>query len=344
MNLNNNRVIVRTDIIDPHVYLDIELQYKELIEVLNSCGGYALYQQIYKYYGEKTKGFREIKKLEEINLVNSEQYSNCKYVYLKYTALKYLKYRDVEVIESTYVNQNTPKPSFRPLFNSIYSFEHYLSTKDIINTELSIKVLRQFIEKVRHVLKVNRIPNIHLVKCEKDDFLAAMESKIKILGERNGIYLVDIQDAPELQNTVLKFVWYDFNQVSEENTLLKTIRMISRFLNEFGVKNQLNCCKFSIEVFTPGEQRKQILERLAAKALKTIESRNEYHLKNTSAAKSKFIQVVSGFAGVNYRVYADIEGYTRVSSRGDKEFQFAEGKTIERLEQLRQIIKGGEVD
>ena len=136
--MNNNRVIVRTDIIDPHVYLDIELQYKELIEVLNSCGGYALYQQIYKYYGEKTKGFREIKKLEELNLVNSEQYSNCKYVYLKYTALKYLKYRDVEVIESTYVNQNTPKPSFRPLFNSsihlsitflqkILSIQSYLS-------------------------------------------------------------------------------------------------------------------------------------------------------------------------------------------------------------------------
>lgn len=36
MNLNNNRVIVRTDIIDPHVYLDIELQYKELIEVLDT--------------------------------------------------------------------------------------------------------------------------------------------------------------------------------------------------------------------------------------------------------------------------------------------------------------------
>lgn len=336
-----NRVIVRTDVIDPHTYLDIELKYKELIEVLHSCGGYALYQQIYKYFGEKTKGFREIQKLEGLKLVSSEQYSNCKYIYLKYTALKYLKYREIEEIESSYVNQNTPKPSFRPLFNSIYAFENYLATRQIINTELSGRTLKVFIEKIRQVLKVNRIPNIHLVKWEKDENVAQLEKKLKILGDRNAIFLSGMDEAQELQKTVLKFVWYDFDQDTEENTVAKTIRLVSRFLNDIGVKNQLNCCQFSLEIITTGEQRKAIVEKLTSKAIKAIESKNEYYLKN-AAAKSKHNQVVSGFVGVTYRVYADIEGYTRIASRGDKEFSFADGKTVERLEQLRNIIKGGE--
>lgn len=335
-----NRVIVRTDIIDPHTYLDVELKYRELLEVVQSCGGYALYQQIYKYYGGRSKGFREIKKLEDLLLAGSEQFNNNKYIYLKITALKYLKYRDCEEVSESNINRHQLKPSFRPLMNSVYSFENYLDTKQIINTELSSQVLKRFLDKVRALLKVNRIPNIHLVKVEKDEFSNRLETKLKILGDRNGIYLTDFQEAQELQRSVLKFVWYDFDQDTEENTVQKSIRLISRLLNEVGTKGQLNCCQFSLEIITTGEQRKAILEKLTNKAKKSIESKNEYYLKNSSI-KTKENPIISGLTEVKYIVYPHIEGYTKLSCKGDSEFSFADGKTVQRLEQLKDIIKGG---
>ena len=81
MNLKlSYKINVRTDIIEPHTYLELELNYKQLIETIYNCGGYALFQQIYKWYGGKSKGFREIKKLEELLLVGSEQLNNNKYI------------------------------------------------------------------------------------------------------------------------------------------------------------------------------------------------------------------------------------------------------------------------
>ena len=74
---------VRTDVIDPHTYLEAELNYKELLQAINDSGGYVLFQQIYKWFGGKSKGFREIKKLQDLLLLGSEQLNNNKYVYLK---------------------------------------------------------------------------------------------------------------------------------------------------------------------------------------------------------------------------------------------------------------------
>lgn len=335
-----NRIAVRTDIIDPHTYLDIELKYKELLEIIQSCGGYALYQQIYKYYGEKSKGYREIQKLEKLLLAGSEQFNNNKYIYLKITALKYLKFRELEAVEEFKINRHSLKPSFRPLMNSVYSFENYLETKAIINTELSSKGLDRFLHKIKGVLVSNRIPNIHLAKCEKPETAKQLHTKIKILGDRNGIYLKDLQESQELQKTVLNFVWYDFDQDTEENTVLRTVRLISKFINEFGTKSAINCCQFKLDIITMGEKRKQILEKLTDKAIKKIQSKNDFYFKNNST-KTESHQVITGFTGSNVIVYPDIEGYVRLSSKGESEFNFAAGKTVERLEQLRQIIKGG---
>ena len=110
------KIEVRTDIIDPHTYLEIELKYEELLKKINECGGYALFQQIYKWFGNKSKGFREIKKLEELLLVGTEQLNNNKYVYLKSTALKYLKYKSYELeLNELKINRLLNKPGFRPI-------------------------------------------------------------------------------------------------------------------------------------------------------------------------------------------------------------------------------------
>lgn len=339
----DNSILVRLDIIDPHTFLEIELYYKELLDVLFKCGGYALYQQIYKYYGGRSKGYREIKKLVELLLVGSEQFSNNKYIYLKLTALKYLKYRDSEKVEETNVNRQQLKPSFRPLMNAYYAFENYLYTKDFINTDLSIVVLNKVIDTARAVLKANRLDNLHLVRLDKDEYIKQLQVKLKILGERSGIYLTEYQGGQSLSSSILKFVCFDFDLDTHENTVFKYIRLISKFLNAIGTKDQVNVCRFSLEIITMGDIRISELEKQITKAFQLIKKKNEFNLKGI--VKSKENLIVSGIQEekeVSFKVYSDIEGYIKVTSKGDSEFNFVDSSTVDRLQELRTKIKGGE--
>lgn len=334
----DNKILVRTDIINPHTYLDIELSYKDLIETIFMCGGYALFQQIYKYYGGKSKGYREIKKMEDILLVGSEQLNNNKYVYLKSTALKYLKYKDIEQLEEELtVNRLAKNPSFRPLMNSIYSFEYLLEANELINTNTSLKKLDIFLEDVVKIFESNRLQNIHLANVSKEEYRNKLNTKLKILGDRNGIYLKDYVRANNLNDSKLLFVWYDFDQDIGENPILRVLTLISKFLNFVGTKNKLNCCKFSLEVVTISQERKEILEKLTKRALKSIKKKNKYYLNNQ--IKTKENKVISNIEAITYKVFPDIEGYIKISVRGDNEFNFVDIDTVERIEQLKEIIK-----
>lgn len=337
-----NTVLVRLDVIDPHTFLEIELNYKELLQAIQNCGGYALYQQIYKFYGGKAKGFREIKKLEELRLVGSEQFSNNKYVYLKIIALKYLKFIETGEVQET-VNRQPQKPSFRPLMNAFYAFEHYLQTKEFISTNLSDLVVDQVIDKIKTVIKTAtmRLDVMHLVGIEKETTVKQLHTRLKILGDRNGIYLTGFQAEPNLSKSVLKFVCFDFGMESMGNVVFKYLKIISKLLNALGTTNKKNVVSFSLEIFTMGEQRREKLEKDRDKALKLIEQKNEYFMKNNG----KENQVISGFTDVTFKVYPDIEGYVRVTAKGDKEFGFVDSDTVDRLQELRNMrdkIKGGE--
>jgi len=335
----NNKIIIRTDIINPHTYLDIELRYKDLIEIIFTCGGYALFQQIYKYYGGKSKGYREIKKMEDILLVGSEQLNNNKYIYLKSTSLKYLKYKDIEKLEEELiVNRLAKNPSFRPLMNSVYSFEYLLEANELINTDVSIRNLNGFLDDVVRVFEQNRLQNIHLANVAKSEYREQLITKIKILGDRNGIYLKDYKKGSSLNHSNLGFVWYDFDQDIGENPVLRVLTLISKFLNFVGTKNNLNCCKFSLEIVTVSEERKVIINELSSRALKSIQKKNKYYLNNQ--IKTKENKVISDIEKVTYKAFSDIEGYIRMSVRGDNEFNFVDIETVERIEKLKSIIKG----
>lgn len=333
----DNKIVVRTDIIDPHTYLDIELEYKDLIEVIFKCGGYALFQQIYKYYGNKSKGYREIRKMEDLIIVGSEQLNNNKYIYLKITALRYLKYRDCENIDEMIVNRLLPNPSFRPLMNSIYSFEYLLEVNELINTDVSIAKLTLFLEDVVNIFEKNRLQNIHLGKVVKDDYKEQLKMKLKILGDRNSIYLKDYTKENTLDNSILKFVWYDFDNDIAENPIMRVLALISRFLNNIGTKNMLNCCKFSLEIVTISEEKKSILKKLTKRALKNIDKTNKRHINNgVNINKNK---VISNIFNISYRVLPDIHNYIKVSVKVDSELGFADIDTVERIENLKSISK-----
>ncbi|MBU3114742.1 hypothetical protein [Clostridium lacusfryxellense] len=336
------KIEVRTDIIDPHTYLDAELNYKELLEVINKCGGYVLFQQLYKWFGNKSKGFREIKKLEDLLLFGSEQLNNNKYVYLKSTALKYIKYKDVEKeVKETKVNRLLQKPGFRPIMNSVYSFQYLLEKKESINEESSLKAFEMFVSKAREVFNKDKFTNLHLGKIVKNEYVQQLIIKLKILGDRNGIFLKNYIPEAEFSKSKLEFVWFDFDQNLGENPVLKTLQLISKFLNNVGTtgKNNLfNCCKFSLEIITISEERKKVIEQLSEMAIENIDKKNSFHLK--SSIRAKAIHVISNLEEIKYVVFVEIEGYLKISTKGDNEFNFINNIVVDRLEELKNHLKG----
>lgn len=335
---------MRTDIIDPHTYLEVELNYKDLLEVLEKCGGYALFQQLYKWFGNKSKGFREIQKLQDLLLVGSEQLNNNKYIYLKSTSLKYLKYKDFEEeVKEAKINRLLNKPGFRPIMNSVYSLEYLMSKQEHINTDNSLNNLNIFISKAREVFLKDRFSNIHLGKIIKDEYVQQLSTKLKILGDRNAIFLKKYLSSTEFKASTLEFVWFDYSLDTDENPILRVLRLISRFLNNVGTTgkgNLLNCCNFSLEIVTLSEERREILEGISRKAISTIERKNNYYL--SSNLKTKENQVISHVKEITYQVFEDIEGYLRISTKGDSEFNFVNDKVVDRLEELKEHLKGGD--
>jgi hypothetical protein len=123
-------IIVKLGIIDPHTYLEIELNYKELLIILKKCGSYAFFGQIYNYYNSKSQGFRAIKKMIDLKILGEGKFNNNKYIYLKISALKYLKYRDFKELPSEIKVMRMPKTPNR---YSFFVFEYYLKTGEILN-------------------------------------------------------------------------------------------------------------------------------------------------------------------------------------------------------------------
>jgi len=339
----NYKIEVRTDIIAPHTYLEVEMNYKELLGVLEKCGGYALFQQLYKWFGNKSRGFREIKKLEELILVGSEQLNNNKYVYLKSTALKYLKYKDSkEEVTDIKITRLLQNPGFKPIMNSVYSFEYLMSKNENINVDNSDKTFDIFISKATEVFKKDRFVNLHLGKIMKVEFVQSLKIKLKILGDRNGIFLKNFLEVEDFKSSTLEFVWFDFNQSTDENPILRVSRLISKFLNNIGTtgkNNLLNCCNFTLEIVTLSEERKGILDILIKRTLIAIEKKNNFHLN--SPIKSKENHVISHLKEVKIVVFEQFEGYLKISTKGDSEFSFVEDKVIDRLENLKEHLKGG---
>lgn len=337
------KIEVRTDIISPHTYLEAEMNYKELLEVLEKCGGYALFQQLYKWFGNKSKGFREIKKLEELLLLGSEQLNNNKYVYLKSTSQKYLKYRDSkEEVTETKINRLLQKPGFRPIMNSVYSLEYLMSKNENINVDNSIKIFDIFISKAIEVFTKDRFTNLHLGKIIKGEFVESLKTKLKILGDRNGIFLKNYLEVSEFKASILEFVWFDFDQNTDENPVLRVSRLISKFLNNIGTtgkNNLLNCCNFTLEIVTLSEERKGVLDVLSKRALAAIGKKNGFYLN--SSVKSKENHVVSHLKEIKIEIFAQIEGYLKVSTKGESEFSFVDDNVIDRLENLKEHLKGG---
>jgi len=176
----------------------------------------------------------------------------------------------------------------------------------------------------------------------KVEFVESLKIKLKILGDRNGIFLKNFLEVADFKSSTLEFVCFDFNQSTDENPVLRVSRLISKFLNNIGTtgkNNLLNCCNFTLTIATFSENRKMVLDKVIKKTLIEIEKKNNFALN--SLIKSKENHVISNLKEVNIEVFAEIEGYLKISTKGDSEFSFVDNKVIDRLENLKEHIKGG---
>ena len=194
----------------------------------------------------------------------------------------------------------------------------------------------------REVFQKDRFSNIHLGKIIKDEYVERLKTKLKILGDRNAIFIKNYETSNEFKNSNLEFVWFDFNQETDENPVLRVLRLISKFLNNVGTtgkNNLLNCCNFSLEIVTLSEDRKVILKEISDRTMGVIDKKNSQYLN--SNIKTKENLVISNVKKIEYKVFSDIEGYIKVSTKGDSEFNFVDETVVNRLQALNEHLKGG---
>jgi len=202
------RAIVRDDIIKLESYVDAEFKYKKYIEILNDCGGYCFLEQFIKHF--KNDGGRYLKdKMEASNLLNTEYFSNYKFVKLSSSSLKYLYYRDDEKDYSDvpknklFAKYLSPNPSSKVLYASVMNFELYHQTKkkfylkskhiQMLESNFKSKIYEK-IDKIEQNIKDNQNP-IPLWELFKEKFvLTPDEAKEKIKNNEPFATLEDYYD------------------------------------------------------------------------------------------------------------------------------------------------------
>ncbi len=74
-------------------------------------------------------------------------------------------------------------------------------------------------------------------------------------------------------------------------------------------------------------------------AMGVIDKKNSQYLN--SNIKTKENLVISNVKKIQYKVFSDIEGYIKVSTKGDSEFNFVDETVVNRLQVLNEHLKGG---
>jgi len=254
-----------------------------------------------------------------------------------------LKFRySKDEVKETNINRIIQKAPFRPLMNSIYSFEYLMIKKEIINADNSLKNFDLFIISAREEFERDRFQNIHLGKIIKEDYTSLLKVKLKILGDRNGIFLKNYEVENNFKKSTLNFIWYDFDQSILDNPIMRVATLISKFINNIGTtgnNNLINCCNFSIEIMTISEERKKVLDKVIKRTLLSIKKKYDFYIKNSIVAKE--IRVITCLREIKIQVFEQMEDYLKISAKGVSEVSFIDEKTIDRLENLKEQLKQG---
>ncbi len=145
---------VRDDVIKLESFVAAAFKYDEEITRLHETGGYCFMLQLKNIYGE-SKAKRIIEDMQEHKLLGTQNYSNCKYVYLTQNALKYLANRNNTSEKVNTKRKNIEKnPVEKVIIASAikYEIEELLP---FVKREEYIKSLKQ------KIIEINNYPKLH---------------------------------------------------------------------------------------------------------------------------------------------------------------------------------------
>ncbi len=145
---------IRDDVIKLESFVAAAFKYDKELTRLHETGGYCFMLQLKNTYGE-SKAKRIIEDMQQHKLLGTQNYSNCKYVYLTQNALKYLANKN-----NTSENVNTKRKNIEknPVEKVIiaaaikYEIEELLP---VIKREKYIKTLKQ------KIIEINNYPELH---------------------------------------------------------------------------------------------------------------------------------------------------------------------------------------
>jgi len=88
------------------------------------------------------------------------------------------------------------------------------------------------------------------------------------------------------------------------------------------------------------EDRSTTLKGISDRAIGIIEKKNSQYLNSNTKTKENL--VVSNIKHIEYKVFSDVEGYIKISAKGESEFNFVNETVINRLQALKEHLKGGD--
>jgi hypothetical protein len=164
------KAIVRDDIVKLETFVDAEFKYKKYLEILAGCGGMCFIEQFEKHF-EDDGGYYLKRKMEKAKLIDTEFFSNYKYIKLTPTAFKYLHYRYDEKDYSDIPKSKIPpaktlpkNPTEKVFYTSMINFELYHKIKkDFFIKDKQFELLDNFfkspineqIDKLKEKIKYN---------------------------------------------------------------------------------------------------------------------------------------------------------------------------------------------
>lgn len=243
-------VEVRTDLFDPIVYLQLELNYKDMISKIYEFGGYITFTQFFRLADEKKRNGNYIvrKLIDELHLLGEHQFNNNKYAYLKTRSMQYIK-------QTLTAKAMGPRPNNHVLMTSIYKAEYYLTNKILLQTEIDAARFSKLQDQIR-------------VKCALDapfDNPAAFLDGINRL-HYSRCFLVRTRNEDKALH--VKFAVIDFDR--SKTWFLNLLRRLDSF---FGYLN--SSCTYSLEILVKNRDREIAINKLCSSLLRDNKNRIE---------------------------------------------------------------------
>lgn len=235
--------------INPYIYLDIILKYKDYLQLIYRFGGYMFINHIYKFsFKSQLQTFNDIHAMQESNLLKIINVNKNSYVLLANTSIRYLKNKptskflqpptSTQLKTSCYLSEyiSVPEEFFNPSKPYAWFLEKYKKELDNLEAE-SAAVDKKFLNTNKELVKP--MLNEKNKSAEFNDLFSKLKSsRIYFDTYENGVVTLLILDFDRSRSWIY-------------NSLLKKVEPIFRNLPIY--------ISYDVKILTPNEYRKERL-------------------------------------------------------------------------------------